>query len=56
MEDYFDQEGIRRQKFSLFQDFMSSNPLRKCFDYKIGKEKIREDNQQDQNIESGFLS
>ena len=37
LTEYFDYEGIRRNKFNLSQDFLSSNPLRKCFDYTIGK-------------------
>ena len=37
LAEYFNGEGIRRQKHTLSQDFLSSNPLRKCFDYQIGK-------------------
>lgn len=40
LKEYFIYEGIYRLKYELSQDFISSNPLRKCFDYDIDKEKV----------------
>ena len=42
MKDYFTSQGINRAKNEMSQDFLSSNPLRKCFDYDIKNQKSNE--------------
>lgn len=42
MKDYFTAECINRDKHEMSQDFLSSNPLRKCFDYDIKNQKSHE--------------